>query len=362
MVDFIDTQVIPNKFYVYRIWAHKLVVGTRINLSLVPGTIVDTKQEKSAEINVLTKPIIKIIRMPYFNVSEAPLPVGDNAPGNPPPHGTVMVLDDPPLPPEIDWAPLIDHPGKMIFNIKDTIGEQKMFPRIIGNDTDYLQFVAFLNVQKKNELGLTDEQLTDIGLDKNKIRFSSDDNSAAFEVYALQEKPKSYGDFKDRLLNTYMGPNTSFTYDFNFNEKNYFVFRAIDQKGKYSNLTDVYEVEFKENSGFSYPEVRVFNIEEENKKTALEKQKSLTNNSKTAKKYLYVRPSLEQREMYLKYEETQSDLDSAFDLKDFSLGTSDETVFRADRKFKIRIKSKKTGKKIDFNVRFNHKHEKIITK
>jgi len=106
----------------------------------------------------------------------------------------------------------------------------------------------------------------------------------------------------------------------------------------------------------------VFNIEEENKKTALEKQKSLTNNSKTAKKYLYVRPSLEQREMYLKYEETQFDLDSAFDLKDFSLGTSDETIFRADRKFKIRIKSKKTGKKIDFNVRFNHKHEKIITK
>ena len=197
---------------------------------------------------------------------------------------------------------------------------------------------------------------------QHKIRFSSDDPSAGFEVFVIQQKPTSYSDFQNRLLNTYVGPNASFKYDFNFNEKNYFVFRSIDQKGKYSNLTDVYEVEFKENSGFAYPEVRIFNIEEENKKTALEKQKSLTNNSKTGKKFLYVCPSLGQRSMYLKYVETEDLLDSAFDLKDFSLGTAEETIFRPDRKFKIRIKSKKTGKKVDFNVRFRHENKKIITK
>jgi hypothetical protein len=362
MIEFMDTQIIPDKFYIYRIWAHKMVIGTDLNITPVPGTLVDTKEEKSVEMNFYTKPTIKIIRMPYFNVSEAPLPVGDNASINPPPHDTVMIMDDPPLAPEIDWAPIIEQPGKMIFNIKDKIGEEKMFPRIIGNDVDILQLLNVLFVQKKNELGLTKEQLGDVGLEKNKIRFSSDDASAAFEVYALQTKPTSYTDFKDRLLNTYLGPNTSFKYHFNFNEKNYFVFRAIDQKGKYSNLTDVYEIEFKENSGVSYPEVRIFNIEEENKKMFLEKQKALTKNTITAKKFLYVRPSLDQRDVTMKYQTEPDDLDSAFDLKDFSIGTSEQSVFRPDRKFKIRLKSKKTGKKIDFNIRFNHKHEKIIIK
>ena len=66
--------------------------------------------------------------------------------------------------------------------------------------------------------------------------------------------------------------------------------------------------------------------------------------------------------MYQKYEDTQVELESAYDLEDFSLGWTEQTVFRPDRKFKIRLKSKKTGKKIDFNVRFTRKHEKIITK
>ena len=362
IVDFIDTQIIPNKFYTYRVWAHKIVIGTAMNITPVLGTTKDTKKEKSAEINVITRPVIKVVRMPYYNVQEAALPVGDAAPGNPPPHSTVMVTDDPPLPPEISWAPIIEEPGKMIFNVNDTIGEATMFPRFIGDGVDGIQMLYVLYMQLQNKLSLNQEQLKKTSLEKNKIRFSSDEISEFFEVYKMRKKPTSYSDFKDKMFTKLGGPNASFKYTFDFNEKNYFVFRSVDQRGKYSNLTDVYEIQFKENSGVSFPEVRIFNIEEENKKDLLQKQKSLTNNTKTGKKFIYVKPSYNQRVMYQKYEDTQVELESAYDLEDFSLGWTEQTVFRPDRKFKIRLKSKKTGKKIDFNVRFTRKHEKIITK
>ena len=362
IVDFIDTQIIPNKFYAYRIWAHKLIVGTSLIISPNLGSTVDTNAEKSATVDFITKPKIKIVRMPYYNVQEAALPIGNAAPGDPPPHATVMVTDDPPLPPEIDWAPVIDEPGKMIFNLKDTIGSAEMFPRVIGDGVDAVQMIFTLYSQINNKLSLNPQQLKDVTIENNKIRFSSDENTEFFEVYRSLKKPTSYADFKDKRWNTFGGPNASYEYLFDFNQKNYFVFRSVDQRGKYSNLTDVYEVQFKENSGISFPEVRIFNIEEENEKIALEQQKSLTNNTKTGKKYLYIKPSYNQRVMYQKYEQTQEELDSAYDLEDFSLGWTEQTVFRPDRKFKIRLKSKKTGKKIDFNVRFTRKHEKIITK
>ena len=48
---------------------------------------------------------------------------------------------------------------------------------------------------------------------------------------------------------------------------------------------------------------------------------------------------------------------SAQNLTNVKLGTKDRSVY--GKKFKIRITSKSSGKKIDINVRFNKEHEKM---
>ena len=51
------------------------------------------------------------------------------------------------------------------------------------------------------------------------------------------------------------------------------------------------------------------------------------------------------------------DAESVADVTDVTLGIADESVW--NRKFKIRLVSKSTGRKIDFNVKFTHKHNKL---
>ena len=51
-------------------------------------------------------------------------------------------------------------------------------------------------------------------------------------------------------------------------------------------------------------------------------------------------------------------LGSASEIESVPLGTQEETTW--GKKFKIRIKSKNTGKQIDLNVSFKHKHVKDI--
>ena len=128
----------------------------------------------------------------------------------------------------------------------------------------------------------------------------------------------------------------------------------MDNHGKFSNPTDVYEVEIKEDSGISYPVIRVFNLVAENAKTSKTKHVF----SLAGRKFIYLKPAFEQWEMTEKYAE--ADYNSAFDIPDFGIGTSKESVFQENRKFKIRLTSKKTNRKIDINVSCKQKNKKVI--
>ena len=143
----------------------------------------------------------------------------------------------------------------------------------------------------------------------------------------------------------------------NFNQKYYFTFRAIDYHGKFSNPTDAYEVEIKEEDGFTYPVVRIFDIEEETKADLLKEKEKTTNFSTSGKKFIHIKPAYHQWIMKEKYDEEE--YDSAFDIPDFEIGEAEESVFRKDRKFKIRLTSKKTGRKIDLNLKFKQRQEKL---
>ena len=358
MIEMFDTQVKYNKFYVYRIFAHKVVFGTIYSYNTSKDSIYDKPDGKSVLVDVTTYPVMKIIRVPYYNVDELELEVTGPGTGvfKLASHLTTLVMDDAPLPPEIEIVPMIKSPSTMLINIKDTIGSMRQFARPIEED-DTNQYEVLLEKQLKDEFNLSKEQLANINLFDNKVFFKSDEPSEYLQTFRTTTKPTSYGDFKDSEKQLLNGPNNSVKINLNFNQKYYFVFRAIDFHGKFSNPTDVYEVEIKEEDGMWFPVIRIFNIEEENKLDLIKKSKKDTNFSMSGKRFVHIKPSYHQWMMKGKYDE--EDYESAFDIPDFSIGEADESVFQENRKFKIRLTSKKTGRKIDLNIRFKQRQEKI---
>tara|TARA_Y100000592_G_scaffold100670_1_gene181918 strand:+ start:6648 stop:9314 length:2667 start_codon:yes stop_codon:yes gene_type:complete len=358
MIEMFDTQVKYNKFYVYRIYAHKVVFGTQYQYNLGEASISVTPSKKSALLTVTTSPSIKIIRVPYYNVDQFGLDITGPGTGvfSLPSHNTTIVIDEAPLPPEIEFVPYIKTPSTLLINLKDTIGTMKQLYRPI-EEQDVEQYQVLLENQLKNDYNLSKEELAEIDIFNNEVFFKSEEPSQYLQIFQTVIKPTSYSDFQDSEKQLLNGPNNSVKVDLNFNQKYYFTFRAIDYHGKFSNPTDVYEVEIKEEDNFAYPVIRIFNIEEETKADLLKKKEQETNFSTKGKKYIHIKPAYHQWIMKEKY--VEEDYDSAFDIPDFEIGEAEESVFRKDRRFKIRLTSKKTGRKIDLNVKFKQRQEKL---
>ena len=379
-INFIDTQVKYSTGYVYRIWKWQIVVGTDYSPQLVDtyngsanklvptptpenpdaatwtpthpfkkmGKVDFSGQEAfvMGDVTVKLTPNVRIIRVPYYNVEES------NQEGILPIHSPTIVLDSPPLYPEIEFVPLIDERDHLIINIKDTIGSYKDYAHPIeqteGGYGDKFLFEIILNQQLKNNLNLPPEELGKLNIDTNKISFRSDDSAESFQIYTTTQKPKQYVDFNDTLLDEVPGPNHAYKVKLAFNQKYYFTFRSTDVHSNVSNPTPVYEVEIVEESGMSYPIINVLNLEEEAKKRGI--QENIVNYTKHGKMFLCIKPNEEQTDLLsnLQVEDGDPEPESALELMPISLGVKEKgSVF--GKKFKFRIKSKKTGRVFDIN-------------
>tara|TARA_R110002124_G_scaffold216590_1_gene382344 strand:- start:35 stop:466 length:432 start_codon:yes stop_codon:yes gene_type:complete len=109
------------------------------------------------------------------------------------------------------------------------------------------------------------------------------------------------------------------------NTKYYYTFRAIDDHGHISNPTPVYEVELIDEKGAVKPIIRLYDMTPPKNKTTV----------KACQKYIYVKPALQQL-----YFSNDLGANGIF---------SDETT---KKKYKLRLTSKGSGKKIDINFSF----------
>ena len=136
------------------------------------------------------------------------------------------------------------------------------------------------------------------------------------------------GDYVDTLLS---------------NTKYYYTFRTIDHHSHFSNPTAVYEVEMINDAGLHYPSIKVVNFKEE-------KHYEYT---KSFRKLMQVKAGL----LHTTLDERNfNTLISAEDnRKALKLGIVEDSVW--SKKFKIRVKSKNTGRMIDFNLKFDFKFE-----
>ena len=178
--------------------------------------------------------------------------------------------------------------------------------------------------------------------------FESDDVAESFQIYRTTEKPLKYEDFTDNLLDELYGPNSTYKVKLNFNQKYYFTFRSTDVHANVSNPTPIYEVEIVEESGMTYPIIKILDLEEENKK--LDIQAASISYTKMGKMFLCIKPNEEQSDLLNNLDPgpEEPDYESALELMPISLGVKEKgSVF--GKKFKFRIKSKKTGRVFDIN-------------
>ena len=200
IINLIDTQVKYSKEYTYKASVFKLVIGSKYHYSKlaltkrvtedcvefisvksgepvkprVPGSVivnnisgtrsaiqVQGDKRYMAEFDVTVVPRVLLVEVPFFST-------------------TSRLIDDPPLPPQVEVLPYRSDSRFLKFFMQGSTGEQEMHP-IIMTDRDR-RMVSM--IRKARNLEKTEP-----------IVYKSDDYPSYFEVYRIDEPPTSYRSF-----------------------------------------------------------------------------------------------------------------------------------------------------------------------
>lgn len=370
-LDYIDTQVIPFKDYFYKIFAHKVIVGTKYRpreMRFVPSTggILDSISiDKGISLKILPKnsnqyadavfppwslefeneydvvPYLQFVRVPYYNTPMVNIQTDA--------LNYSRIEDYPPVPPQVQVIPYRNTKNKILFLLNSSAGEMKTTVVPIS-DTD---------------LGLFDQCAIHQGVQLpskdylSEITFKGDDVAYSFIMYRMEKKPTSYREFsenKDAIAFNFDPGQTSFVDNILPNKDYYYTFKAIDVHGKHSNPTEVYKLRIiSVNNSAPYVKIETFDPRDEAEKITDERLST----TKTFEKYLLFEINSKQNVV------TYPDME----LNEDGQGTGNYTTQPVEidsnafgKKYKLRITSKQTGRKIDINVDFKNPNNIINDK
>jgi len=240
---------------------------------------------------------------------------------------------------------------KILINLNSSVGDVDLFPVIIDSSEE-------ANIQMlKDSQGRIDE----------KLRFKSDDIPGSFWIYRTTEKPKSFQDFAGHkwaevstgqsataaAANDMIEPNTDY----------YYTFRTRDSHGNLSNPSVVYFVRMNDtDDGPHFLDLSVFDME-----NSTSKDEEIKDVVKAMRRYVQILPALSQgllnvEDSNIPLLPTRTLLDGTVEtfesvdgvLGGITLGVADETLW--NKSFKIRFTSKKTGRKVDLDIKFVTEH------
>lgn len=373
IVKFIDSQVKYGKKYSYNVYAHYFVVGTKYYYDEVANKkgpkfkfagggkpkkhgkrqdkfirknkLIGAKGPYYKTFSVKYAPSFQIVEAPYFSKE-------------------VEILSNPPISPDVNFVPYINKEDRILINLNR------------GTD-EILTEPIYVNKEDKKEF----DRIAAAQNVETKITFKSDDNEPIkfFEVYRIDKKPSSYQSFAGKMIKrveTLCMANSAAYLDKQIkpNRKYYYTFRTVDIHNHTSNPSAVYEIELVDDSGYIYPEIRVIDFE----------TREIKQIERSAKKYILIKATNSQIEIDPKQfikkippDPPASPVDkllpasvrkerkakaagvapfqkfSAKDLTNVEIGIvpeGGESIW--DKKFKLRLKSKKTGRIIDLNFSF----------
>ena len=331
-LELVDTQVKYGQEYTYSVLAYQAILGTKYRYLNVAtynpnddATLSATEgfeNNRWATFDVEIDSLIRIVETPLF------MSIG-------------KILDNPPLSPEIKFNPYKGQTDKLMMLLSTNTGMIDATP---------ITFTAE-EAEDMAQVSFNQRRLDDM------ITFKTDDPNTSFQIYRVDVPPNQYQDFANSLYTTIDTSSTDPTINLQAgsapalvkqttNKKYYYMFRAIDYHGGLSNPSPVFEIELYNDGGVGYPIIKHYEFGQISPKTPV----------KSARKMIQIVPRITQAYV----NETASglvngdgSLGNAIRNTGIVLGIEDEPLF--GKKFKIRLTSKSTGKKVDINVDFKTK-------
>jgi len=358
---FVDSQVKYGKIYEYRINRIVAIVGNKYTYADPDPKLSDEKSQDIVDTLRAQDPMamrastavyrqtIGVVNMPFLQVMSVPSTIK-----------RVAVSDRPPLYPNVDVIPFKNEQNRVLFNLSANCGEY-LAPPVLLEDDDNLQFYTVAMTQgleSVQDISVDDIINQDFSLasdltDAELIRFRSDDPASTFEVFRMETYPKSIQDFRGhKLRKDYTkSDNFSFIDGISPDKKYYYIFRTEDIHGHVSNPSHIYEVELVTFNEAVRLNVKIVEPEDIANKKKLERQ-----STRQARQFVSVKPNISQRTMQLPESGYFSDL---VEMADKNEAFGEPEVERLwGKKFKLRIRSKNTGKEVDINFRFKVKVQK----
>ena len=359
-INFLDSQVLPFKKYRYTINTINFVIGTEYSYKNS-----STDKTPNHTVETISKPGLYFIEAPFF-------------------EKIIETRDMPPITPQVNWLP---HQG-----VDNKIGI------LLATDYGEIEEPWLFHNQPYSE-ALKKSLASKYGMNKKGlIKWKTDSMPDAFEIFRLENPPESYEWFHSTTGERYVGPKRGprmfkripsygkvgfFLDTIEPNKYYYYMFRALDNydfenpdsnKIMRSNPTEVFRVrmvsyengiflEMEPYEMFIKEEDEILNVERLLKISPSFDQKLInfsTELSRIAPNLKIVENSLNsiRRDLGL-FDGHKNVVDSFLFQKNapqanhIKLGTrTDEKEIIWNKKFKIRIKSKNTGKAVDVNVKF----------
>jgi len=363
--NFIDTQVKYGQNYTYHVYAYVMTVGARYKFSdlrltkaisvnnyneeeqtyglefYIPGAGRKGKQLYDLETDVgesgFTSLVQEASEFPYladFYLNYEPCVKITEVPMY---SKTLKVLDNPPNETDVSPYQHMDASQQVGFELLyDTYVNFKTFPKVISSADQQL---------KEDYMNARDL------LEGDALPFESVSRPRYIEVYRIDIRPTSYVNFDNKkvgILDLRSDDlKDSYTTDFFddkilTNKKYYYIFRILNDQRIVGHTSEIYETELINDGGYLYA---LFNVLHEEDL----QEEIFTNPSKNFKKLLHLQPNISQLNLNTTNadfnEEALTQVDNVF------VGSADDLIW--GKKFKIRLTSEKTGRKIDLNITYN---------
>tara|TARA_Y100000034_G_scaffold136888_1_gene216718 strand:+ start:6942 stop:10283 length:3342 start_codon:yes stop_codon:yes gene_type:complete len=377
VVSFVDTQVKYAQKYEYKIYAWQFVLGTEyvfedVEVIAPPD---DLGAPSSATARVVAKSSPQIIRVPYVVNEE-----GEAKSIN------VRVADRPPMPPDIEFVPYIGEKEKVLIKLNHNTGEAYMDPIVVQEDNHIYPDAArtlvspdeiFIEAMRDAAGNVGVNTPPDAPPQQGPILYRTDDYRGVFEVYRTERRPSGYRDFSGKLHAIQDGeieyaPGISeektkasavgFVDSIEPNKKYYYMARVktkdkLSHLAQISNPTAVFQIELvSDETGIFYLNTQIIDFD-----APAPPQKY----TKQARQIIQVMPA----PAHTTYDAEGSSIPrTAVGLPDYErmqdgavrLGMANEGLW--GKKFKIRVTSKDTGRKIDHNIEFKTKHIHAVSR
>ena len=283
-----------------------------------------SKHQYAVDFTTTVTPSIKIVEIPVMSK-------------------TIRILDTPPnkakaLPLEVD-----NDSNKIGFDIEYTPYQEAPFPPMISEaDKKYRE-----HYMNSNDL-LRDTFMPQESMSEPRF----------LEIYRTERPPRSYDDFDGNLRkrvdlkikdSIYCLKEHVFYDKVDTNKNYYYTFRFVNEHNHPGHPSLVHMANLRDDGGYKYPIFEIYDFNEQ--KAKMKAQKT----TDSFKKLISIGPNLQ----HLTFDENSynTKMTSKEALSKIRIGLPKDKSAIWNKKFKFRLTSKKTGKKVDLNITYNLKRE-----